>query len=128
MKNILLISLCISMSACANYGYEQKLNVVEDKPDELAVTPPTDCPNWREPVEGDSYNHPHTNLGCATITNYGAMLTNPRDMLKGRGSDAADSERSRLYVHGYNSGAPLDGSTTGTSAASTTTSSASSGQ
>ena len=105
------------------HTYTQKLNTVEDMPDELSVTPPANCPDLREPMEGDGGNHLHTNYGCATVTNYGAMLTNPRDMLKGRGSDA-DAERSRLVVNGYNSGAPSNGAeASGSSAETTSTSS-----
>lgn len=124
MKAALLLSLGLSLSACMQHTYTQKLNTVEDMPDELRVTAPANCPNFREPMEGDGQNHLHTNYGCATVTNYGAMLTNPRDMIKGRGSDA-DAERSRLFVNGYNSGAPSNGGDSSGGAASGATSAAS---
>mgnify|MGYP000443885357 CR=1 FL=1 len=105
MKKLLSLSFCVLLAACGS-DYQQKVNIVTDAPDELAVTPPN-CPNWEEPAQSNSYNNHHTNFGCATVTNYGAQISNPRDMIKGRGSNA-DAERTRLFVNSYNSGAASD--------------------
>src|SRR5216684_2055015 len=55
------------------------------------VTPPA-CPNWSKPPGGDPTNTVGSNFGCATTTNLGLMIANPRDLLIGRKPGPADAE------------------------------------
>lgn len=48
----------------------------------LVVLPP--CPDWSRESGLDYANLPHSNLGCATETNLGLMIANPRDLVHGR--------------------------------------------
>jgi pilus biogenesis lipoprotein CpaD len=47
------------------------------------VTPPA-CPDWSRRSGVDFANNPHANFGCATQTNLGLMIANPRDLVRGR--------------------------------------------
>ncbi|MGI9500330.1 MAG: CpaD family pilus assembly lipoprotein [Geminicoccaceae bacterium] len=53
------------------------------------VTPPA-CPDWSRRSGVDYANKPHTNFGCATETNLGLMIADPRDLVKGRTLGPAD--------------------------------------
>ena len=53
------------------------------------ITPPA-CPDWSRKSGIDYANKPHTNFGCATATNLGLMIANPRDLVKGRELGPAD--------------------------------------
>jgi pilus assembly protein CpaD len=48
------------------------------------------CPDWSKNVDDNSENSTHSNFGCATQSNFGAMLVDPADLLKPRKSRAAD--------------------------------------
>lgn len=124
MKKIFATSICLLLSAC--YSYEPKVNTVQDKPDEITVTPPN-CPDYSEAMGANWNNSHHSNYGCATATNMGAMATNPHDLIKGRGRDA-DAERSRLAVGAYNSGAPAGGASASSGSGGSESSGASSGE
>lgn len=67
------------------------------------VTPP-DCPDWRKPSDRDYLNTPSSNMGCATMTNLGLMVANPKDLLHGREHGSADTERVTDAVNKYRSG------------------------
>lgn len=104
MKKLLVITTCLLLTAC--YSPEKKVNIVQDSPNDITVTPP-DCPDYSQ-IYGTNWNNsPHANYGCANTNNIGVMATNPHDMLKGRGT-ATDAERSRIYVNGYNAGVPAN--------------------
>lgn len=64
------------------------------------VTPP-ECPDWRKPSDKDFHNTPSSNYGCATVTNLGQMVANPRDLLKGRTFGGPDAERAVMAVESY---------------------------
>ena len=53
------------------------------------VTAPA-CPDWSRRSGVDYDNQPHTNFGCATETNLGLMIANPRDLVQGRELGHAD--------------------------------------
>ena len=53
------------------------------------VTPPA-CPDWSRRSGVDFANAPHSNFGCATETNLGLMVANPRDLVRGRSLAPAD--------------------------------------
>ena len=118
MKNIFIISTVLLLASCA--GYQQKLNTVQDMPDEIVVSPPEACPNWSKHFEGIADSDLHSNYGCATVTNYGVMLTNPHDMHRGRGTNGSNAENSSVPVTNYRAGkAPLPGAAAETSSVTT---------
>lgn len=53
------------------------------------VTPPA-CPDWSRRSGLDYHNQKHSNFGCATETNLGLMIANPRDLVRGRKLGPAD--------------------------------------
>lgn len=70
------------------------------------VTPPA-CPNWSKPSGGDPTNTVGSNFGCATATNLGLMVAEPRDLLVGRKPGPADAEPALRAVHKYRTGKPV---------------------
>jgi len=67
------------------------------------VTPP-ECPDWRKPSDTDYQNTPSSNYGCATATNLGAMVANPRDLLEGRTYGGPDTDTAVTAVESYRKG------------------------
>lgn len=53
------------------------------------VTPPS-CPDWSRESGFDYNNQMHSNHGCATQTNLGLMIANPKDLVRGRSVGPAD--------------------------------------
>jgi pilus assembly protein CpaD len=49
-----------------------------------------DCPDWSKNVDDNTANSTHSNFGCATQSNFGAMLVDPADLLRPRKSRAPD--------------------------------------
>jgi pilus assembly protein CpaD len=47
------------------------------------VTPPN-CPDWTKDPVANHDNTPPSNFGCATVTNLGLMVADPRDLVIGR--------------------------------------------
>jgi pilus assembly protein CpaD len=70
------------------------------------VTPP-DCPNWSKPTGGDPTNSVASNFGCATATNLGLMVANPRDLIAGRTPGPVDAEPTLIAVQNYRAGKPI---------------------
>ena len=64
------------------------------------VTPPP-CPDWRQPSNPDFNNQSGSNFGCATETNLGLMVANPRDLVDGRSLGTADAENAAKAVQNY---------------------------
>ena len=79
------------------------------------VTPP-DCPNWTKSPSGDSENAPSSNFGCATTTDLGLMVANPRDLVLGRDMGPESAEYAGLAIQRYREGktSPLSGPSAGT--------------
>ncbi len=73
------------------------------------VTAPN-CPDWRKPADADRGNTTMSNHGCATVTNFGAMVANPQDLLRGRAMGPADGDAASLAIRRYKAGEikPLD--------------------
>lgn len=67
------------------------------------VTPPP-CPDWRHPTNPDFNNQPSGNFGCATQTNLGLMVANPRDLVDGKSLGTTDAENAAKAVQNYREG------------------------
>jgi pilus assembly protein CpaD len=67
------------------------------------VTPPN-CPDWTKPSGSDPTNSVSSNFGCATATNLGLMVAQPRDLLVGRQPGAADPQRALYAIQNYRAG------------------------
>jgi pilus biogenesis lipoprotein CpaD len=68
----------------------------------VAVLPP--CPDWSG-VPGVNFNNqPTSNWSCATAVNFGMMLANPADLVRGRDPGYADGERAARTVKAYREG------------------------
>jgi pilus assembly protein CpaD len=48
------------------------------------------CPDWSKNVDDNSKNTTHSNFGCATQSNLGAMIVDPADLVRPRKARAAD--------------------------------------
>jgi pilus assembly protein CpaD len=77
-----------------------RLRVVVDR---YVVVPP-DCPDWTASPQSDHDNLPASNYGCATATNLGLMLADPRDLLVGREPGPADADPALAAVTRYRTG------------------------
>lgn len=62
------------------------------------------CPDWRKSGVTNYSNTPHSNFGCASATNLGLQVADPRDLVKGRGDVTPDTERSLRVIRAYRSG------------------------
>ncbi|MCU0895560.1 MAG: CpaD family pilus assembly protein [Rhodospirillales bacterium] len=68
----------------------------------VAVLPP--CPDWSG-VPGVNFNNqPASNWSCATAVNFGMMLADPADLIRGRDPGYADGERAARTVKAYREG------------------------
>lgn len=71
------------------------------------VTP--DCPDWKlSPVTTYS-NVPMANFACASRTNFGLMVDNPRDLVSGQSTSSHYTERSGKVVSDYRTGVSTNG-------------------
>jgi|GEM_PF-421739 len=82
----------------------QKNRRVEIVLERYLVTPPA-CPDWSRRTGVDYANRPHTNFGCATQTNLGLMIANPRDLVRGRELGPADGAHQANGIVRYREGA-----------------------
>jgi pilus biogenesis lipoprotein CpaD len=71
--------------------------------DRYLVTPPA-CPDWSRRSGLDYANQPHSNLGCATQTNLGLMIAEPKDLVRGRRLDGADGAQQAAGMDRYRDG------------------------
>lgn len=64
---------------------------------------PANCPNWTASPVTTYDNAKQGNFGCATVTNLGLMLENPRDLEQGasRGRVRPDTARSSDAIKNY---------------------------
>ncbi|MGH6945302.1 MAG: CpaD family pilus assembly lipoprotein [Geminicoccaceae bacterium] len=67
------------------------------------VTPPA-CPDWSRASGTDFANLPHSNQGCATETNLGLMIAEPKDLVRGRGLAPADGTQAAEAIVRYRTG------------------------
>lgn len=56
----------------------------------LVVLP--ECPDWSDRPGWNFHNQPSSNYGCANTVNFGMMIANPKDLVRGRGPAAAWAE------------------------------------
>jgi pilus assembly protein CpaD len=68
----------------------------------VVVLPP--CPDWSRQSGTDFANLPHSNFGCATQTNLGLMVAEPRDLVRGRPLAPADGVREAEAIARYRAG------------------------
>lgn len=71
--------------------------------DRYLVTQPG-CPDWTKAATGSFDNQTHSNWGCATATNLGAMIAEPRDLLTGRDDHVGDGAHAIRSVQKYHDG------------------------
>lgn len=68
----------------------------------VAVLPA--CPDWSGMPGVNFNNQPTSNWSCATAVNFGMMLANPADLVRGRDPGYADGERAARTVKAYREG------------------------
>jgi pilus assembly protein CpaD len=68
----------------------------------LVTLPP--CPDWSRQSGTDFANLPHSNFGCATQTNLGLMVAEPRDLVRGRALAPADGVHQAEGIVRYRTG------------------------
>ena len=82
----------------------RRVEVVVDR--YLVVLPP--CPDWSRRSGTDFANLPHSNFGCATQTNLGLMVAEPRDLVRGRALAPADGVREAEAISRYRAGETIE--------------------
>jgi pilus assembly protein CpaD len=66
------------------------------------------CPDWSVESGTDYSNLPHSNFGCATQTNLGLMIDNPRDLARGRKLAPADGVHAAEGIVRYRTGEVIE--------------------
>jgi pilus assembly protein CpaD len=80
------------------------------------------CPDWTKPTISDFDNQKSSNFGCATATNLGMMVADPRDLIGGSPVGAHSGERAANVVARYRRGeSPALPTDTGTAGQASTT-------
>ena len=87
----------------AVYGGALAPNTVRLILNRYVVTPPP-CPDWRKPAGEDYNNQAGSNFGCATETNLGLMVANPKDLVDGKTIGPADGEQAAKAIEAYRAG------------------------
>ena len=67
------------------------------------ATPPR-CPDWTKPAVDDPMNRVSSNWGCATATNFGLMVADPGDLVRGRAMGPGDGEKAARAIKTYREG------------------------
>ncbi len=62
------------------------------------------CPDFTSRAGRSFDNRPNSNWGCATATNFGLMVAEPKDIAEGRGGTPGDGEALVLGVQRYRAG------------------------
>lgn len=68
------------------------------------VVVPPNCPDWRKPSNDDPQNTVSSNLGCATTTNLGLMVADPRDLIAGKEPTGSDADANAYAIQRYREG------------------------
>lgn len=117
MNKLLVVSL-LMLSGCTQadlFGNTESEYNTSDKiknrvgPNGELISP-ENCPNWTASPITTYGNEKQGNFGCATVTNLGLMLENPRDLEKGasygrtRKDTAHSSDAIRNYRNELSSG------------------------
>lgn len=66
------------------------------------------CPDWSRRSGLDFDNRPLSNLGCATTTNLGLMVADPKDLVRGRPLGPADGVQQAEGIVRYRTGKVVD--------------------
>lgn len=103
LKYLVISAALIATSSCA-YRATEKYNTIIETPSGKQVVPPANCPDWSGPSDGDYNNDYDSNFGCANITNYGAMVENPDDLITGRSTKLGNGATAARAVSNYESG------------------------
>lgn len=82
------------------WRHNRRVEVVLER---YVVTLPP-CPDWSRESGTDFANLPHSNFGCATQTNLGLMVAEPRDLVQGRGLAPADGVQQAEGIVRYRTG------------------------
>lgn len=99
MRVFTIILSGLILTSCSNYKEKPKVNKIDARTG--AVTAPK-CPDWRKPSHHTNYyNTDSSNFKCATITNFGAMIEDPEDMLYGKSRDTNQGQRSTNPIAAY---------------------------
>jgi type IV pilus biogenesis protein CpaD/CtpE len=62
------------------------------------------CPDWSRQSGTDFSNQPHSNFGCATQSNLGMMVAEPKDLVSGRTLAPADGVHQAEGIVRYRTG------------------------
>lgn len=65
----------------------------------VAIAP--DCPDWRVSPVTTYSNTRGPNFGCAHAVNLGLMVSDPRDLVRGRGDVPPDPDRNAIVIQQY---------------------------
>jgi pilus biogenesis lipoprotein CpaD len=67
------------------------------------------CPDWTQQLWENQKNRPTSNWSCATATNFGMMVADPGDLVRGGEPGLTDGERIATSIERYRTGetAPL---------------------
>jgi hypothetical protein len=106
---MLLLSACAEMDSTGpTYSYGQV--PIENKvgPHGELISP--DCTDWTASPTTNYSNARQSNIGCATVTNLGLMLEDPRDLERGAsgGHVVPDASRNRVVIDNYRTNATSD--------------------
>ena len=66
------------------------------------------CPDWSRETSTDFSNQPYSNFGCATQTNLGLMVAEPKDLVRGRALGPADGVQQAEGIVRYRTGKVVD--------------------
>jgi pilus assembly protein CpaD len=120
-RGVLMTATAAPVRGTASYASSDEMTVQFER---YVVTPPA-CPNWSKPTGGDPNNTVFSNFGCATETNLGMMVAQPRDLVVGRQPGPRDAEPALYAIQNYRAGKVINlpddltgGSTPGPSAGS----------
>ncbi|HEX6112428.1 MAG TPA: CpaD family pilus assembly lipoprotein [Geminicoccaceae bacterium] len=84
----------------AAWGLNRRVELILER---HLVTLPA-CPDWSRKSGTDFSNQPHSNFGCATQTNLGLMVAEPKDLVSGRTLAPADGVHQAEGVVRYRTG------------------------
>lgn len=77
------------------------------KVERYVVTLPN-CPDWTKSPYQSHDNQVASNYGCATVTNFGLMVADPRDLVVGRTLGPAEGDPAIAAIERYRAGKPKD--------------------
>lgn len=125
---VLLLTACVKaeMNGVSTKEYNTSDSVKNTVGPHGELISPPDCPNWKASPYNTQDNAKQGNFGCATTTNLGLMLEDPRDLVRGSsgGHISPDPTRSADVIKNYRSGLANPSSTGGESYSTSTATSA----